>query len=174
MFHGYDDDYDRHDILKHLNMLDLHAEKLLKVVVDAGALGLDKHGNKWTPDTFFAEYIPDNFIRSREVLLGSLRDGLSFGGKSEPACNIEKGCGIPTMLSMIPLEAIQRMYFAKPEIQLEDLLGVLLPKYGEGSEHQECCSIFSCSDCRFILKHHIIYFITFLPYRTKSCTWNER
>eukprot|EP01083_Nonionella_stella_P222728 794476_1 len=118
MFHGYGDDYHRHDILKHINMLGINMEWLVKD--DSGYL--DENGNEWTPDTFFEKYIPDNFIHSSKILLGSLQEGLTIGNKPGLSNDLEKGCGLSSILSMVPLEAIQCIFFAKPDIKFEDLL----------------------------------------------------
>jgi len=131
MFHGYDVDYDHDDILKHIGMLGFPGKSTLKYLLDSDER--DEDGKEWTTETVFAKFIPNTFINSRKILLGSLQDGLTFGGKADPSNEIEKGCGLAIHFSTIPLEAIQRTYFARPEICAEDLIAhVLEAKYGEG------------------------------------------
>lgn len=131
LLRGYDDRYHRDDILKHINKLDVNGNSLLKWLVEDDNDERDENGNAWTPDTFFSKWIPNNFIHTRKVLLGSLLDGLTLGGTLDPSNGLEKGCGL---LCGLPFEAIQRIYFSKPGISLEDLWKVIKPKYGEGGE----------------------------------------
>ncbi|KAL7537829.1 hypothetical protein ACHAXR_008113, partial [Thalassiosira sp. AJA248-18] len=135
LFHGYNNNYHRDDILNHINMLGIGAKSTLEWLVDGDSGEKDENDNEWTPDTFFEKYIPNNFIRSRKILLGSLQDGLTFGCKPELLDELEKGSSLSNIFSMLPLEAIQKIYFAKPKINVDDLLGVLVPKYGEGEPH---------------------------------------
>jgi len=131
MFHGYDSDYEPDDILNHIGMLAFPGEKELDRLLDCGEA--DEDGKPWTRETFFTKFIPDNLINTRKILLGSLQDGLTFG---DPSNELEKGCGLAIRWSMIPLQAIQHTYFARPEISVEDLINVLAPKFGEGGEKQ--------------------------------------
>jgi hypothetical protein len=133
MFHGYDNDYEPNDILNHIEMLEFAGEKTLCYLLNS--IVIDEDGEPWTRETFFAKFIPAHFINTRKILLGCLQDGLTFGGKADPSREIEKGCGLSSHFSIIPLEAIQHTYFARPEISVEDLIAdVLEPKYGEGGE----------------------------------------
>jgi hypothetical protein len=130
MFHGYDNDYDPADILDHIEMLAFKGGETLKYVLECGET--DGDGKPWTRETFFAKFIPDNFINTRKILLGSLQDGLTFGDHSS---EIEKGCGLAIRWSMIPLQAIQHTYFARPDISVEELFAnILQPKFGVGGE----------------------------------------
>ena len=126
IFHGYDETYHRDDILQHVGKLT--SDKLL-----------DDYGIELTPESFFAKYIPETFIHSRKMLLGSLQDGLTIGGCSSPDASAENdiamGCGMARDLFFsVPLEAIQKIYFSKSCISLEDLLAVIVPKYGDAGE----------------------------------------
>ena len=110
-------------------MLAFPGEKELDRLLDCGET--DEDGEPWTRETFFTKFIPDNFINTRKILLGSLQDGLTFG---DPSNELEKGCGLAIRWSMVPLQAIQHTYFARPEISVEDLINILVPKFGVGSE----------------------------------------
>jgi len=132
MLHGYDDDYHRDDILKHISMMDIQGESILNWLLDDNKEERDENGDAWTTDTFFRSYIPNTFIHTRKILLGSLQDGLTFGGKPNPSNDLEKGCGISSIFAMVPMKAIQHVYFARPAISLEDLWAVLEPKFGVG------------------------------------------
>lgn len=121
MFRGYDEDYEHADILNHIKMIDVVENTLNYLIDEAG-----------TKEKFFAECVPENFIHTRTILLGSLQDGLTIGGKSHPSDKIEKGCGLASAYSMIPFEAIQYRFFGKPDISFEDLINVIVPKYMVG------------------------------------------
>jgi len=134
MLHGYDNDYHKDDILKDIDsMLDGKGNVMLGWLLEEDCEERDENGNEWTRDSIFEKYIPTTFIRTRKILLGSLRDGLTFFGSEQDASDdLEKGCGLSRTLAMVPMEAIHHIYFAKPDISVEDLWGVLKPKYGEG------------------------------------------
>lgn len=126
MLHGYDETYHRYDILQHIG----HSitEKFT-----------DDDGNKLTPELFFNEYIPATYIHSRKMLLGSLRDGLTIGGCSSldasTATDLEKGCGMAhNLFFAVPLEAINKIYFSKLTFNVEDLLAIIVPVYGDAGK----------------------------------------
>ena len=48
------------------------------------------------------------------------------------------------MFYTVPMQAIQKIYFSKSSITLEDLLAVVVPKYGDEGEYR--CSMNSCVD----------------------------
>ena len=130
MFHGYDNDYEPADILNHIGMLNIHGKETLTFLLDCGET--DGDGKPWTRETFFAKFIPDNFINTRKILLSSLQDGLTFG---DPSSELVKGCGIAVRWSMVPIQAILHTYFARPDISVEELIAnILQPKFGEGGE----------------------------------------
>ena len=123
MFRGYNKKYHRYDILHHIG----HS-----INKDF----LDGDGNKLTPELFFNEYIPATFIHSRKILLGSLRDGLTIGGCSSldasTVSDLAKGCGMAhNLFFTIPLEAINKIYFSKLTFNVEDLLAIIVPVYGD-------------------------------------------
>ena len=135
MLHGYNDRYHKDDILKHINMLDIPGESTLNYLLGPDCNEKDENGNEWTKESFFSKYIPNNFLKSRSKLLLGLRDGLSIGGSSDPSEDcLEQGCGLTSIFSLFPIEAIKHIHFAKPYISLEDLLSVLQPKFGEGGK----------------------------------------
>jgi hypothetical protein len=125
MFRGYDEEYEPDDVLNHLWMLEINGKHIESELIKSG---------DWTKETFFAQFIPETFINTRTILLGSLQDGLTIGGKSRPSDEIEKGCGLARAFSMIPFEAIQHRFFAKPDICVEDLINVIVPQYMAGGE----------------------------------------
>ena len=136
LLRGYDDDYHKDDILKHINMLDLPGQWLLEsLVLDPISEERDENGKEWTKETFFQKYIPNTFLKSRSILLGSLKNGLTINGDNpNPSVSDDllDGCGISAIFSHWPIEAIQRIHFSKSRITLEDLLGALNPRFGEG------------------------------------------
>jgi hypothetical protein len=137
MFHGYDSDYDPYDILKHITMLAFPGEESFNLYVGCGES--DEDGNKWTRETFFSKFIPNSVINTRKILLRSLQKGLTFG---VAPVQIEKGCGLAIRWSMIPLQAIQHTYFARPDISVEDLIAnIIKPKFGVGGEYQHDLSV---------------------------------
>ena len=113
-------------------MLDLPGQWLLESIVGPDCDERDENGNEWTKETFFQKYIPDKFINSRSILLGGIKDGLTLPPDHSSSDNLLEGCGISSLFSEFPIEAIQRIHFAKPYITLEDFLGALNPKFGEG------------------------------------------
>jgi hypothetical protein len=128
IFHGYNETYHRDDILQHIGKS--FDDELL-----------DDEAKKLSHESFFAEYVPERFIHSRKMLLGSLQDGLTIGGCSSPEAptDIATGCGLARDLFFsVPLEAIQKIYFSKPCISLEDILAVIVPKYGRYAGEQPC------------------------------------
>ena len=83
-----------------------------------------------TAETVFSWYIPTNFIHSRKILLSGLIDGLTFGGKEIVLSEqLEKGCGLASLLAVMPFDAVQKIWFAKPNIELEDVKSILTPVY---------------------------------------------
>ena len=135
MFRGYDEDYEHNDILNHIAMLDLDGDKMFNYfnqLIETGELKIESGTD--TREYFFAKFIPDHLINNRTTLLGSLQDGLTVGGKARPSDEIEKGCGLARFYSMIPFEVIQQRFFAKPDICVDDLISVILPKYMAGGE----------------------------------------
>lgn len=125
MFRGYDEDYEHDEVLNHIEMIGF-GKSVLNHLLKSG---------DWTRETFFAKFIPENFINTRTILLGSLQDGLTVGGKeARPSDEIEKGCGLISAFSMIPFDAIQQRFFAKPDICVEDLINVIVPQYMVGGE----------------------------------------
>lgn len=125
MFRGYDEDYEHDDVLNHIGMLGFSGKILNYYLIESG---------DWTRETFFAEFIPKTVINTRTILLGSLQDGLTVGGKEAcPSDEIEKGCGFASALN-IPFDAIQHRFFAKPDICVEDLINVIVPQYMVGGE----------------------------------------
>lgn len=128
MLHGYNTEYHKYDILKHITMLDLPGESTLAwLLTDSDQK--DENGNMWTAESFYKKYVPKQYLKSRSILLGSLGDGLTIGGKSYHSDNIEEGCGLTTIFSLMPIEAITRIHFAKPDIGLKDFLNILEPKF---------------------------------------------
>ncbi len=127
MFHGYDETYHRDDIVRHLGLS----------ITDAF---FDTDGNELTRESFFAK-IPETFIHSRKMLLGSLQDGLTIGGSSRNASTANDptmGCDMACDLFFsVPLEAIQKLFFSKSCIIVEDLLAIIVPVYGDAGE-QPC------------------------------------
>jgi hypothetical protein len=122
LFHGYDETYHRDDILRHVGLSITNAM-------------FDIDGNETTRESFFAKTIPEQFIHSRKMLLGSLQDGLTIGGCSDAPSDIAMGCGLARDLFFsVPLEAIQKIHFSKSCISLEDLLKVIAPVYGDKGE----------------------------------------
>jgi hypothetical protein len=116
-------------------MLSFPGEKSFNHYVDCGES--DDDGNKWTRETFFSQFIPNTIINTRKILLGSLQEGLTFVAFDDLPSEIEKGCGLAAHWSMIPLQAIQQTYFARPEISVEDLFAnIIQPKFGLGGECQ--------------------------------------
>lgn len=132
LLRGYDERYHKDDILKHITMLDVPGQKTLEWLLGAGCDELDENGNEWTKETFFQKYIPNKLINSRSLLLGGIKDGLTLLSDHSSSGNLSEGCGISSIFSEFPTEAIQRIHFSKPYITLEDLLGALNPKFGEG------------------------------------------
>ena len=102
---------------------DYHRDQVLK---DLGCIGISRKLVKRLEDSMsteevFSDIIPDFFIRSRQTLLGGLMDGLSLG---EPNTKFEDGSSLANMFSIVPLEALRKILFAKPNITLEDLIEV--------------------------------------------------
>lgn len=119
LFHGYNETYSRDDILRDLGMQSV------------GNKFMDDDGKELTTESYFAEYIPAKMINSRKVLLGSLQDGLTIGGCPLKSNALENGCGLASdILSSVPMEAIQKIFFSKPSFSAEDLIAVILPEYG--------------------------------------------
>ena len=78
-------------------------------------------------DTLFSDYIPDTFVRNRSLVLGGLMDGLSLPGKMNASDTLEEGSELWSMLSHIPLEAISKILFARPDLDIEDVIETLYP-----------------------------------------------
>ncbi|KAL7544849.1 hypothetical protein ACHAWF_008211, partial [Thalassiosira exigua] len=133
MLRGYSNEtYDNDDILNHIDALfRISTDSILKWLLDPNSDERDENGREWTSKTFFQMYIPKHFIHTRKILLGGLHEGLSLVDKSDPK-RLEEGCGVASMFKTVPLEAIKRILFAKPNVSIDDLIGVLNPKFGEG------------------------------------------
>ena len=151
LLHGYDDDYDHDDILTHTSKVGILGKNTLKWLLDDNTDETDENGDAWTKETIFRSYIPKNFIHTRKILLGSLQDGLTFGGKPDPSAGLEMGCGLSSIFAMVPIEAIEQIYFARPKITVEDLWAVLKPKFGEGGEELSYTILLSfCCTCKVL------------------------
>jgi len=124
-----DENYERDDVLKHIVPLAPNPEEnVIKLHIDKKVDEDDDNSKLWNPDSIFEQLIPDEFIRSRSLLLGCLEDGLSVGGK-EKSSALEKGSGLAAAFRTIPLEALQKILFGKSTMTLEDVLAVLEPEY---------------------------------------------
>lgn len=129
LLHGYNDSYHRDDILQHVEGGELMAstENHLSWLLSEECDERDSCKNRWTTDSIFKEYIPKEFIRSRTILLGGLSEGLSIGKPSQKA--VEHGCSLASSLEMVPFEAIQKMWFSPPKIEVDHVISVLVPRY---------------------------------------------
>ena len=123
-----DDNYDRYDVLKHIGPLVFEAEQNIIEFIGKQMNEDDENSELWTPDSIFKQLIPDQFIRSRSLLLGGLEDGLSVGGKQKSS-TLEEGSGLAAAFRAIPLEALQKILFGKSTMTLEEVLAVLKPDY---------------------------------------------
>ena len=139
MFHGYDEGYHRDECLNDITKMGVAGEQTFAWILDKGKCPVtnegDERGNKWTAETFFQKYIPTNFIHTRELLWSGLQEGLTlFGGEAAASIDLIDGCGLSSIFSTVPIEAIERIYFARPSISVDDLLEVIIPSYGNGGE----------------------------------------
>lgn len=119
--------YERGDIVKHMDgILCKSAEyTLLSYKLEDGTE--DKNGNALTIDTLFSEYIPKEFIHSRSQVLGALIDGLSLDGKKDASEKLEEGSQLCRLLRPVPLEAVSKILFARPNLTFEDVKEALKP-----------------------------------------------
>ena len=78
-------------------------------------------------NALFSEYIPDNFVKNRSLVLGGLMDGQSLHGKMNALEKLEEGSELWSILHHVPLEAISKILFARPDLDVEDVLEVLFP-----------------------------------------------
>jgi hypothetical protein len=88
---------------------------------------VDENGNPWATDTIFSKYIPENYIKTRRAVLGGLIDGLSVRGKGNASDCFEEGSSLSRILCHVPLEAISKILFARPQLVFEDIKKVLSP-----------------------------------------------
>ena len=78
-------------------------------------------------DTLFSEYIPDYFVKNRSLVLGGLMDGLSLHGKMNASEKLEEGSELWSILHPVPLEVVSKILFARPDLDVDDVLDVLFP-----------------------------------------------
>ena len=133
-----DSRYDKGDIVKHLDgILCKSAEfTLLSYKLDDGTV--DKNGNPWNKATIFSEFVPDEFIQSRSQVLGALIDGLSLDGKTDATEKLEEGSQLCMVLRHIPLEAISKILFARPNLTYDDVMEALEPGNIVVKRHFQC------------------------------------
>lgn len=118
--------YEQGDIVEHMDgILSAQTDKLLSYWLDDGEL--DKNGNPFTRDTIFSERIPNEFIKSRSVVLGGLMDGLSLRGKRDASIKLEEGSELSSILGPVPLEAVAKILFARPVLSFEDVCEAMHP-----------------------------------------------
>lgn len=127
-----DRDYGRDDVLSHLDgiFVTKPEQNLLSFLLEDGKC--DNKGRPWTTETIFSQFIPKEFIFSRSVLLGALVDGLTLGGKQNASRRIKEGCGFAGVMSVVPLEAVQKILFSRPTITLDGLMNTISPFFCEG------------------------------------------
>ena len=82
----------------------------------------------WTPDSIFNKLIPDEFVRSRSLLLNAQEEGLSIESEQTPFA-LEKGSGLAKAFRCFPLEALQTILFGRSTITLDEVLSILTPDY---------------------------------------------
>mmetsp|Transcript_38179 Transcript_38179/g.80336 ORF Transcript_38179/g.80336 Transcript_38179/m.80336 type:complete len:882 (-) Transcript_38179:220-2865(-) len=130
-----DDDYERDDVLKHI--VPLAPSVVTKKKEDNAIMWhIGRHVDEdddtselWTPDLIFKKLIPDEFIRSRSVLLGGLADGLSLERTQNSGTPLEKGSSLAAAFRSFSLEALQSILFGKSKMTVEEVLAVLEPDY---------------------------------------------
>jgi hypothetical protein len=114
--------YTRSDILEHIDEI-LINKKVLSYVLENEK---DRDGNELTQDTLFSQWVPDNYIKTRSMVLGGLMDGLSLRGKQDAVEKLD-GSSLRNILCPIPIETISKILFARPHLVFEDVKEVLEP-----------------------------------------------
>jgi len=117
--------YEQSDILDHID--GILAKSGNKLLSDWKEDGLDKNGQPWETDTLFSERLPDEFIKTCSLVLGGLMDGLSLHGRRDASENLERGSELSNILHPVPLEAISKILFARPNLTFEDVKEALHP-----------------------------------------------
>ena len=118
--------YEQSDILKHIDgILCTQPNTLLSYWLEDGEL--DKTGQPFTRDTIFSERIPNEFIKTRSIVLGGLMDGLSLRGIENASRNLQGGSELSNILQTVPLDAISKILFARPNLSFEDVQEALSP-----------------------------------------------
>ena len=123
-----DSRYDRGDIIQHIDgILCLNAKQtLLSDMLETERDDRDD-GSKWDKNTIFSNYVPDNFIRSRSLILGGLMDGLSLNGRRNVSESLERGSELSNILRYVPLDAVTKILFARPVLNFDDVKEAMLP-----------------------------------------------
>jgi hypothetical protein len=114
--------YTRSDILEHIDEILINKNHLSYVREHE----TDRDGNELTQDTLFSQWVPDNYIKTRSMVLGGLMDGLSLRGKQDAVEKLD-GSSLRSILCPIPIETISKILFARPHLVFEDVKEVLEP-----------------------------------------------
>lgn len=128
-----DDDYDRDDVLQHLDgiLVTNPVENVVSYLLQDGRT--DNEGKSWTLESIFLKFIPTEFIYSRSILLKAFADGLTLGGKPGTS-DLRDGCGLAGVLRAVPLQAVQKILFSRHDVLLDDVLSKLCPRFCQGVE----------------------------------------
>eukprot|EP00956_Cyclotella_meneghiniana_P004100 scaffold4989_cov64-Cyclotella_meneghiniana.AAC.1 len=118
--------YDRSDILRDIDGVLCRGDSNATISYWLEDGELDDMGNPWTVETIFSKRISIEFIDTRSIILGGLIDGLSICGKK---CRIleelHQGSDLRCHLSCVPIEAISKILFARPNLSYEDVYEAL-------------------------------------------------
>mmetsp|Transcript_11510 Transcript_11510/g.16719 ORF Transcript_11510/g.16719 Transcript_11510/m.16719 type:complete len:262 (+) Transcript_11510:1348-2133(+) len=124
-------DYHRSDIVDHLSAIGL-LTKLDGVlnVMTIDDFVFDGDDTVITPDTYFTKLLPKQFVRSRDLALDAIREGLTLNGL----------INIPVQFSVLPFEVVSKLAFSIPDMSADDVIAVLKPEYSDeqiAKEEQE-------------------------------------
>lgn len=118
--------YEQCDVVRDMDgILISNANKNISYMLEDGET--DDNGNPWTPETIFSHRIPKEFIHTRSIILGGIIDGLSLRGKRDLSQSISKGSELCHMLRNVPIEAISKILFARPNLSFDDVHSALVP-----------------------------------------------
>jgi len=112
-----DEDYHKEDILKHLG-------QNMSYYLGTEHEFIDGTKEVVNEENIFTKFIPEQYLTTRNLCLGSIMDGLTLGGDYN----------LPGIFRTMPLEAVQKLIFSCPVLTAQAIIDILVPDYCVGWE----------------------------------------
>uniref|UniRef100_A0A7S2EI47 HECT domain-containing protein n=1 Tax=Trieres chinensis TaxID=1514140 RepID=A0A7S2EI47_TRICV len=118
-----DDDYDRSELLQHINEIGFQYSGNIKEHFLGQPLSLYlKEGSPnelITIESFFKVVLPEILVNNRSIAIDAIKEGLTLDGHIQ----------FPNIFRAMPLEALGKVVFSNPIITSEDVISLMEPEY---------------------------------------------